>query len=349
MALSFAKIILFLGVVLAVGCTSKAPPRPEIRLFTWSEYFKPEELAAFEKETGIKTKIDYYSSNEEMLTKIQLTADGEGYDLILPSDYMVRTMIELRLLSKLDPSKLPFLADFPEEGRRPPYDPELSYSVPLAVGLTGLAWNSKLLPKLPKDLGWKEFFTLPELKGKVTVLDDTKETLQAALLVAGKDLSTATAEDVKRAFAYLKEHKEQLKGFTSETRSAILADECALCMAYSGDVLAVAADKPEIHFVEPKDGLSIWSDNFAIPANAPNKEAAYLFMKKVLSPEGARAFTSRTHYRTFQEKARALLSKQDRENPVIFPKVGSPSYHYLIERKDLVDLVDRAWALLKSY
>ncbi|RZA07624.1 MAG: spermidine/putrescine ABC transporter substrate-binding protein [Proteobacteria bacterium] len=332
------------------ACTKREAAK-ELRLFTWSEYFTPEELRAFEKETGIKTKADYYSSNEEMLTKIQLTADGDGYDLVLPSDYMVRTMIDLKLLAKLDHGKLPFLKDFPSDALHPPYDKELSYSVPLAVGYTGLAWNSKLLPELPNaaSFSWRDFFELATLSGRVTVLDDTKETLQAVLLTRGKDLATASAEDIRNAFAYLTAHKGQLKGFTSETRSVIEADECALCMAYSGDVLAVAAEKPEIKFVRPKEGITVWTDNFAIPKNARNPEGAYRFMAKVLSAKGASSFTSRTRYRTFQEGARPLLPDELAKNPVVYPEAAPGEFHFLVQRNELADLIDRSWALLKSH
>jgi len=358
MALPLAKVgsltraltLLAIAALFFSACTKRDPAK-ELRLFTWSEYFTPGELREFERETGIKTKADYYSSNEEMLTKLQLTADGDGYDLVLPSDYMVRTMIDLKLLAKLDHKRMEFIGHFPEEARHPPYDRNLDYSVPLAVGLTGIAWNSKLLPQLPNgaDFSWRDFFELANLNGRVTVLDDMKEALQAVLLIRGKDLSSATPEDIRNAFAYLTAHKDQLKGFTSETRSVIEADECALCMAYSGDVLAVATTKPEIKFVRPKEGLTIWTDNFAIPKNARNVDAAYRFMAKVLSAEGAKNFTTRTHYRTYQAEARALLPAEIATNPVIYPEPKPGEFHYLVQRNELADLIDRAWALLKSH
>ena len=260
-------------------------------------------------------------------------------------------MIELNLLQPLDKARLPFLKDFPAEALSPPYDPGMKYSVPLAVGLTGVAWNTKLLPELPNgaNFAWKDFFEFANVAGQVTILDDTKEALQAALMRAGKDLSTASRDDVEAAFAYLTAHKKQLKGFTSETRNVIEAGECALCMAYSGDVLSVSTEHPEIRFVRPKDGITVWTDNFAIPKNARNPDAAYRFMAKVLSPEGAKAFTERTKYRTFQTKARALLPEALRSSPVIYPDAGNADLHYLVQRKEFSDLIDRAWALLKSH
>lgn len=346
MALPIQIALAFL--LLLTSCTKSGPAAKELRLYTWSQYFDEATIKEFEQETGAKVKLDYFSSNEQMLTKLQLTQGERGYDLILPSDYMVRTMIEMKLLKPLDKSQLGFLSDFEAEGLNPPYDPGLQYSVPLAVGLTGIAWNTKLLPKLSDSFTWKNFFEDASFKGRVTLLDDTKEVLQAALIANGKELAAATEADVKEAFAYLKKHKSQLKGFTTETRPVIEADECSLCMTYSGDARQVAAVKPEIKFVMPKDGVSIWTDNFAIPANSAEPELAYKFMAKILSAQEAKEFTERTGYRTFLKSAKALLPKEISENPVIYPRAQGVKLYYLVDKKDLAALIDKEWALLKS-
>lgn len=322
-----------------------------LRVFTWSEYFDDDFLREFEKKHGIEVKADYFSSNEEMLAKLQLLGNSSGYDLILPSDYMVRTLIEWKMLKELDKEKLPVLKDFESEALNPDYDSGLRFSVPLSIGTTGIAVNTKLLPSLAKakSLSWKEMLENPAYKGKVTLLDDTKEVLQVALLVHGKNISTATEADVKEAFAYLKKHKSQLKGFPPETRPVIEADECALCMAYSGDVLSVAKEKPEIQFAFPSQGATIWTDNLAIPANSANPDAAYMFINELLSEAGAKGFTERTNYRTPNKKAKAALAKEISSSPVIYPSAEQrKKMHYLVNRKDLAALIDKEWALLKS-
>jgi spermidine/putrescine transport system substrate-binding protein len=337
-----AKKILFLSLLFFTACTR--PSVKELRLYTWSEYFDPAVIAQFEKESGAKVKLDYFASNEEMLAKLKLLGNERSYDLILPSDYMVRTMIELKLLQPIKKDLLPFLADFEAEGLNPPYDPNLQFSVPLSVGFTGLAWNSKLILKLPEPFSWKDFFENPSYKGKVTLLDDTKEVMHAALMAQGKD--ALKADQVMDAFAYLKKHKGQIKGFTSETRPTIEAGECALCMAYSGDVRSVAAEKPEIKFVIPKEGATIWTDNFAIPASSPEAELAHKFIAMMLSAEGAKAFTERTGYRTYNRKARSLLSKEVVNDEIVFPKSGK--FHFLMDHKEKSKEIESEWAQLKS-
>lgn len=357
------SLILTLTLLVAVSCTKKseAPqdtnnqPQSavkELRIFTWSQYFDDEILKKFEAETGAKVKADYFSNNEQMLAKLEVSAKGaeEGYDLILPSDYMVRNLIQLKLIQSLDKSKLTFLNDFEKEALNPEYDPGLKYSVPMAIGTTGVAINTKLLPNLKSgDISWKEIFENPAYAGKVTLLEDTKEVLQVALFIQGKNLGTATEADIKKAFEYLKAHKKQIKAFTEETRPVIEADECAICMVYSGDALSLAKTKSDLRFVIPKEGASIWTDNFAIPANAKNAELAYALMNKILSPEGAKAFTERTGYRTANKKARTLLPNDIANSQVIYPNAAEQKrLHFLVDKKEFSLLIDKEWTLLKT-
>jgi spermidine/putrescine transport system substrate-binding protein len=356
MVRTIATLILFLSLFAFSSCT-KSPKETgtaapaELRIFTWSQYFDDDFLRAFGERHKVKVKADYYSSNEEMLAKLQLLGAESGYDLILPSDYMVRTLIELKMLRPLEKARLPVLADFDPEVLNPSYDPGLSFSVPLALGTTGVAVNTKLLPtlKTAAGLSWREIFENPAYRGKVTLLDDTKEVLQVALLIQGKKLATATEAEVKAAFEYLKRHKSQIKGFPPETMPVMEAGECGICMAYSGDALTVAKEKKEFIYVLPNEGTTIWTDNLAIPANAKNVDVAYIFINELLSVEGAKSLTERTGYRSANLKAKAALPKEIAANPMIYPlEKDRQKMNFILNRKDLASLVDREWALLKS-
>ena len=328
-----------------------APANSEF--FTWSEYLKPELIAEFEKENNVKVKTDYFGNNEELLAKIQVSVQsgGEGYDLILPSDYMVGNMVALGLLQPLDKTKLGFLSAFANEFTKPAYDPELKFAVPFAWGTTGIAVNTKLAPKLDlsKGLSWKDIFETSEFKGKVTMLDDAKENLHAALLVLGKSWDKANEADIKEAFVYLKAHKKSLRIFTSETRPVVESDECVLCQIYSGDALSIASKKPEIKFVIPREGATIWTDNFAIPKNAKNLDMAYAFLNKMLSAKGAVAFTQKTFYPTPNSDSWKLLPVEMQSNPSVFPpKDVFSKLRYLSEKADLLPVIDRQWTELKT-
>lgn len=357
MAHKIAKALsVFLLIPLLFACTKKTSENPapanELRIFTWSEYFDDQLLKEFENENHAKVKADYFSSNEQMLAKLQLSMEGKaaGYDLILPTDYMVRNLIELKLLKPLDHAKLSFLKDFDPEAMKAEYDPGLRYSLPMAIGTTGLAVNTKLAGKIDlKNLSWRDVFENPAFAGKASMLDDSKEVLQAALLLQGKHLGNATDADVKKAFEYLRAHKKNLLAFTGETRPVIEADECVLCQVYSGDALNVAKEKPEIQYVIPKEGASVWSDNFAIPVNARNEALAYAFINKILGSEGARMFTERTRYPTANLAAKKLVDPALSFHPgIYFPADVKKRLRYIVENKKQLLMIDKEWTELKS-
>lgn len=351
MAIKIAKTlaVIFLTLFSVIGCTSK--PQKELRLYTWSEYFEPRLIKAFEQQSGIKVKVDYFSSNEQLLAKLQISEKGKasGYDLILPSDWMVHTMIELELLQSLDHGKLPILSELSKQAFTFFYDTGLKYVVPLTIGTTGLAINTKLFKGIDiKKLSWRDVFENPKIAGQVTLLDDAREVIQSALFIQGKSFANATEADVRAAFDYVKKHKNNIKAFTSETRSVVEADECAICHMYSGDALQVKASKPEIEFVIPKEGATIWTDNFAIPKNAENPDYAYQFINFMLAAENSKTFTERLYYRTPNENSRKILSKEILENPAVFlPKDLERKTVFIPERKDLMLLLDRGWTELK--
>lgn len=356
MAIKITKIfaVIFSLTFLFIACTKKdTAGKQEFRLYTWSEYFPSDVIHEFEKEHNAIVKVDYVSTNEELLTKVQLSqqSGSGGYDLIVPSEYIVQTMADLKLLKELDRPKLSFLADFEKPYTDTVHSPQWKYSVPIAIGTTGLVLNKKVFPNVkPENISWKDIFENPAYKGKVALLNDTKEVLQAALLANGKKFISASDADLKMAFAYLKAHKGNILTFMDEPRPVIESDECGICMSYSGDAINLSKKNPDLVYFIPKEGATIWADTLAIPANARNIELAYAFINKALSAEGAKRFTENISYKTANIKSRDLLSKEITGNPIIFPgadllKKLSP----VAQRKEQVLLIDREWTELKSH
>lgn len=332
--------------------SAKGAPR-ELRIFVWSEYLMEDLVKDFEKQNNAKVYVDFYSSNEELLAKIQssVAAGSRGYDLIVPSDYMVGNMIALKLLHALDKSKLSFLKDFEARFLNPAYDPQLSFSVPFAWGTTGVAVNTKLVKGFdPKaKFSWRDLYENPKYEGQVTLLDDVKEVLHTALLIQGKKWESATDADIRRAFDYLKAHKKAVKVFAPQPRPVLEAGECGICHVYSGDALKVQKDKPEIQYVLPVEGATVWTDNLAIPANASNLELAYAFVNKLLMAENAKRFIEEKHFASPSAAARALLSPAFQKNASIFPEGAVfQKLEYLSEKPDSLTLIDRLWTELKS-
>ena len=230
-------VLTFAIALFAAGCTSskKEAPAPAasadqvVSLAIWSNYIASPVLADFEKRTGIRVQVSHYSSNEELLAKLQ--AGASGYDVIVPSDYMVSVMSKLSLIRKLDRAKIPGFARLSPRFLGKPFDPGNEYSMPYDAGTTGIAVNRDLYKGELR--GWKDLFEKPELAGKISLLDDAREAIGAALKAQGKSLNSTDTASIDAAKAYLIRAKPRVKTFTSETLNALVTGEIAVAHVYS--------------------------------------------------------------------------------------------------------------------
>lgn len=270
----FASAVLF-----GAACTSKKSSQ-EVNLAIWANYISPETQARFEKETGIKLNISNFSSNEELLAKIQ--SGASGIDVAVPSEYMVEIMADLNLLENLDRSQLEHSQDIdPQFNSNSKIQP---VSVPYAWTTTGLAYNKDLLPAGIKD--WKTLFTDPSLKGKVSLLDDVREVAAAALKYHGYSLNTAKAEELKKAEETLLKFKDSVKMFTSDPIEALVNKEVAIAQIYSSDALQAATRSGgKIEYVIPAEGAAKAADTLVIVKGSKNKEQAVKLINFLLNPQ----------------------------------------------------------------
>lgn len=343
-------------LVAAGGCTkSKEPaatPAPEAKAKTlqiaiWSNYVTSEMLAEFEKQTGIKPVVSNYSSNEELLAKLQ--AGGSDYDVIVPSDYMVLGMTRLGLLHKIDRALVPNAANLDPKFMGKSYDPQNEYSLPFDWGTVGIAVNRNMYKGAPIK-GWKDLFSRADLAGKFTLLDDVREVLAAALKSQGLSLNSRNPAEIKKAQAVIEGVKKKLKGFTSETSQALGNGELAVAHAYSTDaMLASSRTGGKIDYILPEEGGTLWVDNLAIPAGAPHPKEAHLFLDFMLDPARLaatvnRIFVAPTHLKVFD-----LLTPELKANKTLFPDAAALAKFEMME--DLGDDLkhwDRAWTEIKA-
>jgi spermidine/putrescine transport system substrate-binding protein len=339
-----------------LGCTQKGEPQSsgELRILTWSDYLVPSVVEDFEKKFNAKVKLDYFSSNEELLAKVQssVQAGGRGYDVIFPSDYMVGNMKVLNLLEPLDKSKLNVVKAFQPRFQSPSYDPKLEYSVPFSWGTTGVAFNradTKGKDFSKEVLSWKDFFESPIWARKITLLDDSKEVLHAALLSLGKKWSDLNAQTVTEAFDYLKKCKKQLKIFTPQAQVTMENGECTLCQAFSGDAIQVMKKKSNLGYLIPKEGATIWSDNLAIPRNSGEKVLAHEFIAALLEPQAAAKFTEMSSFATAHRMELLPVSDEIKKNTAIYPDSQTlKRLDFLDEKPELTSLIDKLWTELRS-
>jgi spermidine/putrescine transport system substrate-binding protein len=270
--------------------TPTPTPQPEEKLsdtlnvYNWSDYIAPDTISNFEKEFGVKVIYDTYASNEELLAKIK--AGALGYDVIFPSDYMVKTMINLDLLAPLNMKNIPNFEYISEKFKNPPYDiglPAKRYAIPYLWGTTGIGYNSARVRE--EIAGWQDSLWNPNYKGLMTMLDDMRETIGAALKLLGYSVNTTNDAELEQAKQKLLEQKPLLKTYTStEHKRYLVTGEVWIAHIYSGDLKIAQQDNPDLLYVIPIEGGTVWADNMCIPKNAPHKYTAEVFINYLLRP-----------------------------------------------------------------
>lgn len=279
------KIISLMLVLLVVACGKKTEETgKELYLFNWSDYMPQEILDEFYEETGIKVIMDSYASNEEMYTKI--AAGSSAYDIIFPSADYQEIMIKQNMLEKIDKTKIPNVTQLNKEIiSKIDFDPNLDFTIPYAVGATGIAVNKKYIKDYKRSY---EIFEDAKLKGRMTLLDDGREVLTSAL--AYNNLDPRTSDDValNKAKETILKWKSNIVKFDSESFGKGFAnEEFWVVQGYYENIVAQIdeANRENFDFFIPEKGGTMYVDSMVIPRGAKNIENAYIFMNYIHKPE----------------------------------------------------------------
>jgi spermidine/putrescine-binding protein len=284
-----------------------------LNLYNWSEYIDPELIAEFEAQYGVDVVESFYESNEAMISQIQA---GVAYDLIVPSDYMIGIMIDEGLLYKLDKEALTNYGNLLEEFRTQPYDPNGDYSVAYQYGTTGLGVNLELVGDAFVE-SWALIFD-PELTsqfpGGVSVLNDPRETMGAALEYLGYSLNDTSLEHLQEAADLISAARDGIATFDSDQYDENLANgEVAVAHGYSGNMIVAIgeAENPDnFVYILPEEGATLWIDNMAIPtiSNAPC--TAHTFIDFILDAENGAQLTNWNYYGSPNEASQPFLDQE---------------------------------------
>ncbi len=284
-------------------------------------------IDAFLAQTGIT--INYtedIADNESFYAKIApLLRNGQdtGRDLMALTDWMAARLIRQGFIQKRDKANTPNVdANLIAALKSPSWDPTRDHSAPWQSGVTGIAYNSKLVPEV-KDI--TELLTRPDLKGRIAVLTEMRDTIGMLLLQAGKDPAKFTDDDFAAAIATLQSAVDagQIRKFTgNEYSQGLSKGDLAACMAWSGDVVQLQADNPNLKFVSPPAGIMIWADNMLIPNMAKHKKNAEKVMNYYYDPKVAAEVAAYVQYICPVQGAQQEMEKIDPtlvNNELIFP------------------------------
>ncbi len=299
----------------------------------WPLYIDPTDGATpgtvdrFMEATGVKmTYTEAYNDNNEYFAKIQpLLGTGKSIepDIIAPTFWLAGRLLALGWLEKLPLDKIPNAVNLVPGLQNPTWDPTGEYSLPWQAGMSGIAYNI--------DVTGRELTSTDDLfdltfKGKIGMLTEMRDTIGLIMMSLGKDPSTVTSfDDAAGAFEKLQKAKAdgQIRAFTgNDYTDDLVSGNFAACVGWSGDVLQLQKDSPQVRFVIPEEGGTRWADVMVIPKGAKNIDAAGEWMNFVYDPAQAAQMSAYVQYLSPVTGVQEELAKIDPElasNPLMFP------------------------------
>jgi len=316
-------IAIILAILTLIGVvTSSGRNRPTLFIFNWDYYICPKVVRQFERENGVRVVFDYYTSNENMLVKVQ--SGGNAYDIIVPSGDHVSIMMELGLLQKIDKELLSNYHKLNPDllYQSQIFDPNNEYSIPYFWGTTGIIYNRRhLTDQEMENVSW-DIFADARFAGRnvISFLDDVREVMGIALVFNGFSAYDTSPEAVAAAERTLERWSPNVSQFDSESFRTEIQDRTIwLGMAYNGDAMQVMEENPEVGFTLPREGSTIWMDFLVIPHDAPNPELAHKFINFLLDEQIGKRNTEYVQYATPNLAVYNLLPIEVRNNRNIYP------------------------------
>lgn len=315
-----------------------------LNVYIWTNYLPREVVDEFTRRTGIEVNVDTYDSNEAVLEKLQ--SGVADYDLVVPSDYMLKVLIPQGLVRPLDRARLPHFKNLDPRFLNQKFDPGNAHSIPYLWGTTGIGYNKKV----GTVDSWQVLFD-PKHAGRILMLDDPREAFGAALKLMGRSINERDPAVLRQAAEMLKRQKPLVRTYNSSDFANLLAaGDVDLAHGYNGELAEVVANAPDrLAYAVPKEGGTLWIDNLSIPKGARNLDSAYAFLDYLMEPEVAAKIVNGVHYAGANQAALPLIDARIRQDPTIYPAKEVLDRCELIE--DLgktTQLIDELWTEVKA-
>jgi spermidine/putrescine transport system substrate-binding protein len=352
-ALSAAFALLAAATPLAAEDAKAESPAPakqeELNLYIWAEYIDPNIITEFEKKNNCKVIISLYESNEEMMAKLQ-AGGASQYDLVVPSDFIMNSLIKLNLLKELDHAQIPNMANIKDNMVSPPYDQGNKFSVPYQWGTVGIVYD-KTKFKEPVT-SWESILKAPA-DTKFMFFDSEREMIGGALRYLGYSVNSMDKKELMKAADLMIAGKKSagFMGFEANVGglNKVVAGTVDIAVCYNGDALRSMADHPNIAFCIPKEGTVVWTDNLCIPKDAPNPKLAMKFMNYILDAQVGAKLSNFNQYATPNKASLPFITPDDLANPAIYPDATvEKRLEYVQEMSGGSAVYGELWKIVKT-
>jgi spermidine/putrescine transport system substrate-binding protein len=334
---SIATLLWTSGQALAAG---------ELHIYNWGDYTSPELIAKFEKAFDVKVTLDSYDSNETMLSKVR--AGNSGFDIVVPSDFTVKIMIDEGLLEKTEPNKMPNFKNMDPRWVNVYWDDGRNYSVPWQIGMTALTVDTAKYSGDIDSLGI--LFNPPaELKGQINMLDDMNSVIHAAERYLGVPRCGADKENLKKVSDLLQAAKPSWKTFSYDTLTKMSEGDVIASQNWNGYGWRARQKVQTIKFAFPKEGIEGFMDNVSVLKGAANVENAKAFQNFIMDPENAAMISNFARYDNGIMGSHAFLDADFANAPEINPPAGSPAPEFVPPcSPEVTEIYNKIWTKLKG-
>ena len=344
-----AVVAVFVFVKVNGGNSALPYEGQTLHVYNWGEYTGENLLNDFEAKTGAKVVMENFDSNEQMYIKV---ANGETYDVLVPSDYMIQRLIGEGYLQKLDKTKLNCMDKLCEDVIGLPYDPNNDYSIPYFWGTVGIVYDKNQVDIEDLEREGFEIFRDPKYRGNIYLYDSERDSFMMALKALGYSMNTSSEEELQEAYEWLVSCVQTMKPeiVTDEIIDNMAQGRKALGLIYSGDAAYVMVENEDMGYYLPESGTNLWSDAMVIPANAKNPELAHEFINFVSDYEGAYDNSSFVGYTSANQEVMDTLYGEGGEYEGIdayMPRSGYPKDEVFEYNEDTRKTIANLWSKVK--
>lgn len=257
-----------------------------LHVYMPGEYINEEIVYSFEEETGADVVIDLFDSNEQMYIKV---ANGESYDILIPSDYMIERLISEELLQELDQSQLDCLDLINDAVKGLSYDKNNTYSIPYFWGSVGIVYDKTIVSEDDLEKEGFNIFLDEKYRGDIYLYDSERDSFMMALKALGYSMNTSNDKELDKAYQWLVQCATTMDAeiVTDEIIDNMVQQRKALGIVYSGDAAYIMSENENIGFYMPETGTNLWSDAMVIPKTAKNTDLALEFMNYITQYDNA--------------------------------------------------------------
>lgn len=341
-----------IGAVSLVGCTgsssNKSSDEKVVNLFTWANYVPDSVVKEFQKQTGIKVNYSNFSTNEEMLAKLQATK-GSQYDVIICADYMVQVMGKQKniLMQPIDKSNIPNYKNIDSAYLNQYYDKNNKYSIPYSLGSEMIVYNPD---KVKKDIKGISDLWDPSLKDSEVLLEDPRSVIGMALTKLGYSINETDPKKLSEAKDELKKLRSNVKVFDADTpHTSLINGDTSIGVMWGSQASAALKGNSKLKIVYPQEGMQFEEDNFIVPVKAPHEKNAEKFINFLLDGKVSNEITTNTEYINVDTAAKKYMSQEYLNNKAVYvPKVEFSKAKHLEDVGSATKDYDSIWSEFKQ-